>query len=152
MPTGPRRAVWRGFTLIEVLIVVTIIAILTSIIIPHIGSMTDKARAQVLLSDLQMIRTRLIAYNAEHNGQYPLVTEMWDNLTGQTDANGNAGGGLGPYLLKPPVNPFSGGWVCAADNSADWEFDEVNGTIRGVVPVGFITKLQLSPTDVVAKP
>ena len=146
------RSIGRGFSLIEVLIVVTIIAIIAGLVFPHYSNASDNARASSLLTDLQMIRQRLQAYRNDHNGQYPLLSEMWGNLTGQTDQNGNPGAEFGPYLKTEPLNPFTDGRACADDNSADWQYDEIEGTIRAVVPADKIASLNLSPLDAVAAP
>lgn len=149
---GERCAGRQAFTLVEVLIVVTIIAILAGLVFPHYMNVSEKTRAGALMTDLQQIRRQLMIYRAEHRDQYPLLAQMWGNLTGATDINGNAGPGFGPYLDEAPINPFTNGSVCAADNSADWQYDDALGTIHGVVPANAIAELGLSPSDVVAAP
>ncbi len=142
----------RAFTLVEVLIVVTILAILAGLVLPHYTRVSESARASSLLTDLQMIRRQLMIYHTEHNGQYPLLVNMWDGLTNQTDINGNPGNDYGPYLITTPVNHFTGASVCAADNSADWQYNEITGVLRAVVQANQIVELDLSPNDAVASP
>ena len=79
----------------------------------------------------------------QHNGDYPVLTNLqtgdpdeWTQLVEQTDIDGAAGTDYGPYLQKPPVNPFTGGQNVAADNTADWKYTEATGTIKAVIPNG----------------
>ena len=54
-PAAPSRA--RGFTLIEILIVITIISILLSIAIPQYRQSLRRARESVLLENLYILRS-----------------------------------------------------------------------------------------------
>ena len=59
-----------AFTLVEMLIVVTIIAILTAII-PRVNGIMERARDLQRVNGLRTIATALEAYKATH-GHYPL--------------------------------------------------------------------------------
>lgn len=152
MPTRRVRGTdRRGMSLLEIMIVVTIIAILAGIVFPHFAKSSQESRASALLTDLHQARQALQRYHLEH-GHFPLLADMWDVLTTTTDVNGNPGTEFGPYLKKPPVNPFTRGSVCAADNSADWLYDETTGSIFGIAPNAAIVELDLPPSDVVPSP
>jgi prepilin-type N-terminal cleavage/methylation domain-containing protein len=61
-----------GFTLIEVLVTVTIIALLTAISVVSYASVNRSSRDSKRLSDAQQIRAALEAYRADNvNHQYP---------------------------------------------------------------------------------
>ncbi|MGA2915089.1 MAG: prepilin-type N-terminal cleavage/methylation domain-containing protein [Sedimentisphaerales bacterium] len=104
----------KGFTLVEILIVVAILGILAAIVIPHFTSASDEAKLSALASDLQTIRTQLELYKSQHNGKYAGLTTgatFVAAMTGCTKADGTkvTGPGVGifgPYLQKIPVNPF----------------------------------------------
>ncbi|MEE9211459.1 MAG: prepilin-type N-terminal cleavage/methylation domain-containing protein [Phycisphaeraceae bacterium] len=142
----------RAFTLIEILIVVVILAILAAIVIPHFTKASETAKRSNVLTQLQTVRKQLKIYHVSHNARYPTLAQMWGNLTGKTDVNGNPGTDYGPYLTVSPENPFTDGSTLAADNTADWEYDETTGKIKAVVPAAKITQLGLSPSDTVAGP
>ena len=61
----------RGFTLVELLIVVIILAILAAIVIPQFSSSTTDANEAALDSNLNALRSAIELYKAQHNGVYP---------------------------------------------------------------------------------
>ena len=106
----------KGFTLVEILIVVIILGILAAIVIPQFTEASNDARESALTSDLQTVRSQLELYKVQHNEKYPHLNELGAadtanfvvRLTGRTDQDGkvNAAGAFGPYLQKFPSNPF----------------------------------------------
>ena len=150
----------RGFSLIELLIIVSIIGILAAIVIPTFSNANETAKAGALSSQLNTVKKALILYKTDHNDAFPtdaqLITNQWQVLTNSTDIDGDtAGSDHGPYFQKPPFNAFMDSNVVAADNSAAWEYDSSDGTIQAVVPsviFGQADTLQLDPLDLVVEP
>lgn len=68
IPRRPRR---RGFTLIEVMVVVIIIGILASISIANLQAAQDKARVANLQSNLKTISVGLEGFSSDNGGHYP---------------------------------------------------------------------------------
>lgn len=68
---APSRLRAAGFTLIEVLIVIFIIAVLAAIMIPLIRGVREKARASVCAQNLKQIGIGLHAYISENSGLFP---------------------------------------------------------------------------------
>ena len=81
----------RGFTLIELKIVMTIIGILASIAAPNYQRSVIKAREAVLMEDLYQMRRAIDAYFADHT-KYP------ESLDALVEAK---------YLREIPVDPFT---------------------------------------------
>lgn len=75
---GPDRS-WRGFTLIEILVAISIIALLISILIPSLAKARDAGRAAVCLSNLKQLGYAANLYANENNGFVP--REGVDNPT-----------------------------------------------------------------------
>lgn len=133
----------RGFTLVEILIVVIILGILAAIVIPQFSSASNDARESALASDLQTLRSQLELYNIQHLDRYPHVqstdsgvtwTDNFANfvvrLTGKTDDYGQTTGTTyGPYMQKFPTNAFNGkdtvrvGGAGAGAGTDGWHFD-----------------------------
>ena len=102
-----------GFTLIEVLIVVVIMAVLAATIIPQFSSSTKDAQTSTVNFNAKTLRSQIELYRANHLSTYPTITgNALPQLTSTTDVNGNIGTGAaftyGPYLDAVPSNPFNG--------------------------------------------
>lgn len=69
----PVRRARRGFTLVELMVVVTIIAVLAAVAIPTFRQYVFRARASEATTFLAEIRARQEAYRMEH-GQYCAVS------------------------------------------------------------------------------
>jgi general secretion pathway protein G len=99
----------RGFTLVEVLIVVVIMAILAAIVIPTVSDGTTQSKRATVASNLQILRSQIELYKQQHNSQPPADLDV---LTVKTNLAGQAGTTaeftLGPYIREIPVNPFTG--------------------------------------------
>ena len=90
-----------GFTLIEILIVMTIIAILATILIPQFGGFDSQAKITTSKSNLNIIRTAVTLFRAK-NGRYP---ESLDELVEKTYLDK---GVKRRYLQKMPEELLSG--------------------------------------------
>jgi len=115
----------RGFTLIEILIVVVILGILAAIVFPELSSASRQAREGVLKDDIRFMREQILRYRIQHDDippGYPAATPAGApseatfiaQMTGHTDLKGNTDPSYsdvfryGPYLTKVPENPLTG--------------------------------------------
>lgn len=101
-----------GFTLVELLIVVVILAILAAVVIPQISNASAEAKESALRGSLATVRQAISLYRVQHNETYPGQggwSEFVTQLTTGTDATGAAGTKFGPYLRTGfPQNPVTG--------------------------------------------
>ncbi len=101
----------KGFTLVEILIVVVILGILAAIVIPQFSSASTEARVSSVQSNLQAVRSQIQLYKIQHNDQYPGEggASFVEALTKKTNISGDLdpNGAYGPYLQKFPKNPFN---------------------------------------------
>ena len=70
----------RGFTLIELMVVIAIIIILAAIAIPNYLSMTARAKRSRVASDFAAIATALETYKTDWN-HYPIGTSSGESIT-----------------------------------------------------------------------
>lgn len=147
-PPRSGRHPGKGFTIVEVLIVVMIMGILAAAILPKLSNASETARAGMLKDDLRIIRIQLSVFRAEHRelpAGYPEgvrtapPTEealrrhlcLASNAEGQTAAVGTPGYPFGPYLRRIPENPVNSkntvqvigddeAMPTAGDNSHGW--------------------------------
>lgn len=99
---GNMKRIWRkarrGFTLIELMIVVAIIGILAAAAVPNFVDATDEARIARIQSDLSVIGSAVEIYHAK-NGKYP--SSLSELVSDQAD-------GSGGYLRSEPKPPVDG--------------------------------------------
>jgi len=101
------RGSWRnGFTLIEVMVVVVILAILAALIVPKIMSRPDEARAVAAKQDIATLVQALRLYRLD-NTRYPTSEQGLAALVSRptvapVPANWKAGG----YLERLPKDPW----------------------------------------------
>jgi general secretion pathway protein G len=91
----------RGFTLIELMIVIAIMGVLLSIAAPNLKQAIIRAREAVLQEDLFQIREAIDQYYAD-NGKYPAALSDLINTQEKTKS----------YLRAIPKDPFT--------NAEDW--------------------------------
>jgi len=105
-----RKTIKRGFTLVEILIVVIILGILAAIVIPQFTNASQDARESSLVSQLQTLRSQVELYKLQHRDELPDLVTDWTPFTSRTDADHtvSATGEFGPYMQAAPTNPLNG--------------------------------------------
>ena len=110
----------RGFTLVELLIVVIILAILAAIIVPQFSATTDDARQSAYDTNVANIRAAIDLYRQQHNG-YPGATTS----TGATCVNGAAvAGAVGAAAFDAQLRNYTnqGGLACTGTDPNQFRF------------------------------
>lgn len=94
----------QGFTLVELLVVITIIGVLATLVLLQLGTARAKARDAKRISDVSQLRTSIELYFDDNGGVYPGAL---------TTTN------LSPYFSAPtlPVDPVTGALYFYAVNT-----------------------------------
>lgn len=141
-----RSATTKAFTLVEVLIVVTILAILSATVIPAFVDSSDDARDAALKHNLQAVRHQIQIFQVQHNGKWPgtggipaqIHLMAFSNADGGISLTKSSSHPYGPYLpTQGLVNPFNGGqgWKSSSDPANEVPNEAM--TISGGVLVGW---------------
>ncbi|HUO82321.1 MAG TPA: prepilin-type N-terminal cleavage/methylation domain-containing protein [Gammaproteobacteria bacterium] len=94
MNMGQRPATNRGFSLVELLIVVIILAILAAIVVPQFADTTNEARASAIESNLATMRSAIQLYRQQHGTLPGAVTAAGGTCpAGSTAGTGTGGAG-----------------------------------------------------------
>ena len=131
----------RGFTLIEVLVVLTIIGVLIAFLAPRLLNFQDRGRETAVKAVMHSVQLAVESYNME-NQVYPVarnipVKSLCDNyLT------------VGGYIAGVPQNPFTGVEYTDADVAGKiiYDYDDTTGKyiITGYKRDGIKKLLELS--------
>jgi prepilin-type processing-associated H-X9-DG protein/prepilin-type N-terminal cleavage/methylation domain-containing protein len=86
--TAPRRSLLTGFTLVELLVVIGIIALLIGILLPALSKARQVSIRASCAAKLHMIMVAANSHLVEHAGYYPLVGELNANGVGSMSPAG----------------------------------------------------------------
>ncbi|MEO5814676.1 MAG: type II secretion system major pseudopilin GspG [Gemmatimonadaceae bacterium] len=108
------RAVRAGFTLIEVLVVVVIIAVLASLVAPNVFRHVETAKAVAAQAQISTLGAALDAYRLD-NGRYPTTEQGLASLWQMPTTGARPSNWRGPYLRQPvPADPWGAPYVYRA--------------------------------------
>lgn len=95
----------RGFTLLEIIVVVVIIGILAAIVVPQFMDRPGEARITRARQDIQGIVTALNLYKLD-NFTYPSAAQGLQALVTRPSGQPEAPNWKGPYLNQMPKDPW----------------------------------------------
>ncbi len=98
-PRQPRAAVQRGFSLIEIMVVVVIMGVLAALVVPNVMDRPDQARVVAAKQDIGAIMQALKLYRLDH-GRYPTTDQGLGALVGGQE-KGTA------YMDRMPNDPWN---------------------------------------------
>lgn len=132
----------KGFTLVELLIVVIILAILAAIVVPQFSATTTDAQSSALRSNLASIRGAIDLYSQQHTGDFPAA-----KTSASACPAGTPGGGAlnTQQALEEQLTFYSNaaGQTCSiADSPAGGTVEYPFGPyIKGDLPVNPVTNI-----------
>ena len=94
----------RGFTLLELMVVIVIIGVLAALIAPNIISRVAQAKITAAQADISTLMNQLKTYKLD-NGRFPSTDQGLQALVAKPTA-GNIPGNWHNYLDKLPEDPW----------------------------------------------
>lgn len=102
-----RLAKRSGFTLVEMLLVLVILATLAAIVVPKFAGRTEQARITAAQTQINSFELVLDTYEVD-NGFYPKGSDGLQDLVEQPS---NAQNWRGPYMEEIPLDPWGNEYV-----------------------------------------
>ncbi len=110
----------KGFTLIEMLLVVILIGVLAAMVIPRLTGRSEEARISVAQADIDInIPTGLKIYELD-NGVFPTTGEGLDALLKKSSL---ANSWKGPYLERKPIDPWGNPYKYISPGTRRTDYD-----------------------------
>ena len=103
-PAAASRIRSRGFTLIELMVVIMILGVLAALIVPRVMTRPDEARAIAARQDIAQIMQQLRLYRLD-NSRYPTSEQGLSALVTRP-SSGPAAPNWKSYLDKIPNDPW----------------------------------------------
>ncbi len=101
-----KQACARGFTLIEIMVVIAILGIMAAVVVPKLVGHTDTAKIAAAKQDIANIKQALILYKLD-NGRYPTTEQGLQALvTKPTSGPIPKSWKMDGYLEKVPMDPW----------------------------------------------
>jgi prepilin-type N-terminal cleavage/methylation domain-containing protein len=146
MRSVTRRLDQRGFSLVEMVMVMLTMGIIAMIAVPRLSRAATDAQASAMVANIRVLQGAIEVYAAEHTNRDPsrnadgsVSTDgarFAARLLNATNEQGSLGGLFGPYVLRIPRNPGNElntiriDGVAAGAGLAGWRFDSARHRIR----------------------
>jgi len=117
-----KSSISRGFTLIEVMIVVVILGVLATMVMPKILDKPEQARRTKAKVDIRSIQSALAMFKTD-TGRFPTTAEGLQTLVAGTGIRGYNQNG---YLERVPADPWGNKFIYLSPGVHNQDYDLVS--------------------------
>jgi len=119
----------KGFTLVELMLVVIIISVLVAMVVPRMSGRSEQARAAVAKADIDLNITTGVKLYEIDNGVFPTPEE---GLNALLTAPSSAKNWKGPYVEKEPLDPWGNPYQYKSPGTNRLDYDLYSAGKDGV--------------------
>ena len=113
----------QGFTLVEIMLVVIIIAALSAMVVPRLVGRSDQAKVKVARTDIDAhLKTALKLYELD-NGMFPTTSQGLMALKTKPTISPVPSHWEGPYIEKEPIDPWGNMYIYVSPGKNGPDYD-----------------------------
>ncbi len=113
----------KGFTLIEIMLVVIIMVALAAMVVPRLSGRSEQAKKAIARTDIEShISTALKLYELD-NGNFPTTAQGLDALVKETHTSPVPTNWNGPYIEKKPIDPWGNPYIYQSPGEHRKDYD-----------------------------
>ena len=113
----------KGFTLIEIMLVVIIMVALAAMVMPRLSGRSEQAKKAIARTDIEShISTALKLYELD-NGNFPTTVQGLDAMVKETHTSPVPSNWNGPYMEKKSVDPWGNPYIYQSPGEHRRDYD-----------------------------